>query len=155
VQENPSLIRDRDRRLTLNEFGHGDPGQWKSGSISLARTIFTGLEVNKHGQLRLFAIHPLARRIATPMKKIRILSLGTILVLGFALGAQAQTETTSENTTGDADGYQVGQPTSTSEQGKDAAPDQQTAPEPEQQATPAPAGNVTLNPDNWSVPPSL
>ena len=89
-----------------------------------------------------------------PMKKIRILSLGTVLVLGFAMGAQAQTDT-SENTTGDADGYQVGQPASTSERGKDAAPDQQTAPEPEQQATPAPAGNVTLNPDNWSVPPSL
>jgi hypothetical protein len=88
------------------------------------------------------------------MKKIRILSLGTVLVLGFAMGAQAQTDT-SENTIGDAEGYQVGQPASTSEQGKDAAPDQQTAPEPEQQATPAPAGNVTLNPDNWSVPPSL
>jgi len=103
-----------------------------------------------------------------PMKKIRILSLGTVLVLGFAMGAQAQTDTSEnttgdadsyqvgqQNTTGDADGYQVGQPASTSERGKDAAPDQQTAPEPEQQATPAPAGNVTLNPDNWSVPPSL
>ena len=85
------------------------------------------------------------------MKKIRILSLGIILVLGFAIGAQAQTETT----TGDADGYQIGQPASTSEQGKDAVTDQPTAPESEQQATPAPAGNVSLNPDNWSVPPSL
>jgi hypothetical protein len=98
------------------------------------------------------------------MKEIRILALGTILVLGFAMGAQAQSETTSEH--GDANNYQVGQPTSAQDESAigDAnsyeigQPDQQATPESEQQAPkedPAPLGNVSLSPDTWSVPPSL
>jgi len=98
------------------------------------------------------------------MKEIRILALGTILVLGFAMGAQAQTQSTSEN--GDANTYQVGQPAQQDQGAVGNAssyeigqPEQNTA-EPEQQATPAsedpaPLGNVSLTPDSWSVPPSL
>jgi hypothetical protein len=101
------------------------------------------------------------------MNGIRILGLGTILVVGFAMAAQAQTRTTSEN--GDAINYQVGQPTSQQGEGVvgDAAnyeigqPDQQTA-DPEEKVTPAPAandptpmGNESLNPNDWSEPPSL
>jgi hypothetical protein len=42
------------------------------------------------------------RRSATLTKKIQTLALGTVLVLGFAVGAQAQTETTGNNAIGDA-----------------------------------------------------
>jgi hypothetical protein len=98
------------------------------------------------------------------MKEIRFLALETILVLGFAMGAQAQSETTGEN--GNASNYQIGQ---SGQQGEGAVGDasnyqigqpvQQTAGKPDEQATPAPKdpaplGNVTLNPD-WSLPPSL
>jgi hypothetical protein len=97
------------------------------------------------------------------MMKMRNLAIGTILVLGFAMGAKAQTESTAENTTGDASNYQIGQPTLTAigdasnyqigqpdtaaEQGKGAA-----TPAPE---NPTPMGNGSLNPDDWSVPASM
>jgi hypothetical protein len=69
--------------------------------------------------------------MATPMKKIRILALGTVLVLSFVMGAQAQTGTTS-------DPYQ---PTTQSEDTAD--PDQQPASESEQ-ATPSPEGQLHI-----------
>jgi len=61
------------------------------------------------------------------MKKIRVLALGTILVLGFAAGALAQTETTTDSD----------QPTAQSEDKSAPTTDQQTTTEPEQQAAPA------------------
>ncbi len=74
------------------------------------------------------------------MKKIRIFALGSILVLGFAVGALAQqTETTTDSD----------QPAAQSQPDDKAAPstDQQTAPEPEQQTTPTPDNNSTSSDD--------
>jgi uncharacterized low-complexity protein len=96
------------------------------------------------------------------MKEIRILALGTILVLGFALGAQAQTETTNEDATADTSTYQVGQPDSTAE--GDASNYEIGQPDSISQGEgkvtpaaedPAPLGNTSLSPDDWSAPPSM
>jgi hypothetical protein len=99
------------------------------------------------------------------MKKIYILVLGTVLVLGFTMGAQAQTETSSA--TGDASHYEIGQPDSTAQQSAGAVTDHQTAQQPEKQAAPvpdqqatpasndpAPTGTVTLD-DGWDLPAHL
>ena len=64
------------------------------------------------------------------MKKIRILALGTLLVLSFVMGAQAQTGTTSDSD----------QPTTQSEDKAAPSTDQQTAPQSDH-ATPAPEDN--------------
>lgn len=63
------------------------------------------------------------------MKKIRILALGSILVLGFATGALAQTEATAD----------TDQSATTQSEEKAAPPtEQQTTTESEQKAAPAP-----------------
>jgi hypothetical protein len=67
------------------------------------------------------------------MKKIRILALGTLLVLSFVMGAQAQTGTTSDSD----------QPTTQSEDKAAPATDQQPASESEQ-AAPATEGQLHL-----------
>ncbi len=64
------------------------------------------------------------------MKPIRVLALGTILVFGFVMGAQAQTENTSDSD----------QPTTQSEEKVAPSTDQQTAPQSEP-TTPAPDSN--------------
>jgi hypothetical protein len=64
--------------------------------------------------------------MATPMKKIRILALGTLLVLSIVMGAQAQTGTTSDSD----------QPTTQSEDKAAPTMDQQAAPDSEVKAAP-------------------
>ena len=60
------------------------------------------------------------------MKQIRVLALGSILILGFATGALAQTQTTTDSD----------QPAAQSEDKAAPATDQQTGAD--QQSTPAP-----------------
>ena len=105
------------------------------------------------------------------MKKVLTLAFGTTLVLGFALGAQAN----SEGAVGDADCYQIGQPTanteygdagcyyqigqpgSSAQPGEAMATNETAAADPDVQATPAfettPPETVTLNAD-WGIPQS-
>jgi len=107
------------------------------------------------------------------MNKVGILALGTTLVLGFAMAAQARNEKTgaigdascyqigqpSVNTElGDANCYyQIGQPPSVSPQAEAAVTDQQTAASPEAQTTAVFRSRlnepISLSPD-WSIPSS-
>ena len=61
------------------------------------------------------------------MKQIRVLALGSVLILGFATGALAQTQTTTDSV----------QPAAQSEDKAAPATDQQTTGS-DQQSTPAP-----------------
>jgi hypothetical protein len=105
------------------------------------------------------------------MKKVRVLALGTTLVLALALAAQAKNETTGAM--GDASCYQIGQPTatddgscyyqigqlpSTSYQAEAAVTDQQAAGNSEEQTTAAfrtrLSEPITLDPKDWTIPQS-
>jgi hypothetical protein len=95
------------------------------------------------------------------VKEVRIIALGTILAASFALGVQAQSQTTGA--VGDASSYETGQPDSTSQQGDVARtdppavtePEKQTATEPEKQTSPALPTEVETLDQNWNPPAHL